>query len=131
MIRRARRHRAPLLIALALLGGSAPAEPDAPSVSHARVLDAGRYLIRIEIHCPEGEVDCDRVTYRGQNKRTGAKLELTGRTAHTMCADGKTPCRFLGYRFENQGFTYFVSESGELTVSDGDTVVVRENGTWK
>lgn len=127
----ARMPGARLLVGLVLLACNALAQSDSPPATQARVLDAGRYLIRIEVRCAEGEVDCAQVTYRGQNKRTGAKLELTGHTVHTTCADGKTPCRFLGYRFENQGFTYFVSDSGELTVSDGDTVVVRESGSWK
>lgn len=99
--------------------------------SAAQILDTPNYSIQIEVGCPEGEVTCDKVFYRGESKRTKRSISLLGRTAHSMCADGVTPCRFLGYVFRNDAFTYFVNDGGELVVLDGETVVVREQGVWK
>tara|TARA_R110002049_G_scaffold211505_1_gene382474 strand:- start:163 stop:552 length:390 start_codon:yes stop_codon:yes gene_type:complete len=108
---------------------SAPVKAD--ERSHAQILDTPNYSIRIEVRCPEGEVTCDNVVYRGESKRTKKSIRLVGSTAHSMCADGVTPCRFLGYVFRNDAFTYFVNGGGELVVLDGDTVVVSEQGVWK
>ena len=48
-----------------------------------------------------------------------------------MCKDGVTPCHALGYRFANRGFTYLVSETGELTVKHGVKTLVDEQGKWQ
>lgn len=116
---------------LALAGLAAPPVAGAADVGHVRVLETPGFVVRIETACEEGSISCDRVTYRGQSKRTRKALRLTGRTAHTTCADGVTPCRFLGYVFANGDTRYFVSEAGELLVRRGDAVLVREAGQWK
>lgn len=92
-------------------------------------LDTSTFEIRIEVRCEEGEVTCDDVKYVGKNKKTRESLELTGKTAHHMDADG-TPGRFLGYIFKNEGVTYFLSEEGMLRISKGEKVILEENGTW-
>jgi hypothetical protein len=121
----------PLGIAVAaLLSGSfAPAQSSAQLPG--RVLDTPHFLVRIEVRCAEGEVTCDDVVYAGRNKRTGASVTIVGRTSHTLCADGVTPCRFLGYAFETGGFRYFVGEDGQLLVRKGAKVLVQEFGSWQ
>ena len=85
--------------------------------------------VKIEVRCEEGEVTCDDVGYVGKNKKTGETLELTGKTAHHMNADGE-PGRFLGYVFKNKGVQYFLSEDGLLRITKGDDVLLEEKGTW-
>lgn len=92
-------------------------------------LDTASFKIKIDVRCEEGEVTCDDVKYVGKNKKTGESLELTGKTAHHMDAEG-TPGKFLGYVFKNNGVTYFLSEEGMLRVTKGDEVLLEENGTW-
>ena len=92
-------------------------------------LDTPSFKITIDVRCPEGEVTCDDVKYVGVNKKTGEKIKLTGKTAHHYDADG-TPTRFLGYIFKNDDVTYFLSEEGQLRVTRGDEVLLKENGTW-
>jgi hypothetical protein len=92
-------------------------------------LETPTFTIRIDVRCEEGEVTCEDVKYVGTNKKTGESLELTGKTAHHMSADG-TPGRFLGYLFKNKGVTYFLSEEGSLRITKGDDVLLQENGTW-
>ena len=101
----------------------------APGPSQVAKLETPNYLIRIEVNCPEGEVACDRVTYTGKSKKTGRELTLLGRTVHTLCADGVTPCRFVGYQFRNGTTTYVVTEEGELIVRDGGKVIIDERGS--
>lgn len=101
----------------------------APGPSQVAKLETPNYLIRIEVNCPEGEVACDRVTYTGKSKKTGRELTLLGRTVHTLCADGVTPCRFVGYQFRNGTTTYLVTEEGELIVRDGGKVIIDERGS--
>jgi hypothetical protein len=92
-------------------------------------LDTPSFKIEINVRCEEGEVTCDDVGYVGKNKKTGETLELTGKTAHHMDADG-TPTRFLGYIFKNEGVTYFLSEEGLLRITKGEKVLLQENGSW-
>jgi hypothetical protein len=110
-----------------LVAAPARADPD----EGAQILDTPGFTIRIEVRCPEGNVTCETVAYRGKSKRTGQVLALMGRTAHTTCADRVTPCRFLGYIFRSGAYSYFVSEAGDLVVSKGDKELVREAGAWR
>ncbi len=112
-------------IALAwLLAAAAPPATAATLVTPS-------FEVNIEVRCAEGNVSCDQVRYTGTSRKSGKSLSLKGRTHHTLCADGVTPCRFLGYIFKNGGITYFVSDAGQLTVSEGRKVLVQETGDWK
>lgn len=94
------------------------------------ILETPHYSVTITVHCAEGNVSCDQVTYKGTSKRSGNALTLSGTTWHTRCADG-SPCRFLGYRFENGNYRYLVHQSGLLEVLGGESdVLVREQGEW-
>ncbi|ERJ17498.1 hypothetical protein SSPSH_003710 [Salinisphaera shabanensis E1L3A] len=98
----------------------------------AAQLETPNYLIDITVACAEGNISCDRVVYEGRSKESGRTITLDGRTWHTRCADGATPCRFLGYRFDNGDTTYYVHEDGRLQVIRGcDDVLVNEQGTWR
>lgn len=89
------------------------------------------FSIEIKVHCAEGDVSCDKVGYVGKNRKTGSAVSLRGKTLHTLCADGVTPCRFLGYEFKNGDVRYRVLESGELLVTQGKKVLVQEQGEWR
>jgi len=89
------------------------------------------YEIRIDRLCPEGDVTCDHVRYHGTSRHSGRSIELMGRSLHTMCADGITPCHFVGYAFDNGDVRYLVTETGELRVTRGDEVLVRQQGRWR
>lgn len=100
------------------------------------ILETENYMIEITVRCSEGDVACERVSYKGINKTTGATLELHGETMHTPCRDGVTPCRFLGYRFRNGKTDYFVWEAGDnekgaLEVRTDRQVLLTERGIWK
>ena len=95
-----------------------------------RTLVTPHYTITIEDLCPEYDVGCDKVRYHAVSS-TGKTLTLMGKQAMAMCRDGVTPCHPLGYRFLHRGVTYFVSEDGELTVTQGKKTLVDEPGTWK
>lgn len=99
-------------------------------------LETENHLVEITVRCPEGYVTCDRVTYQGVNKKTGAAITLRGETMHHPCADGVTPCRFLGYRFRNGKHVYLVwedadGEQGTLEIRAGRQTLLTERGTWK
>ena len=94
-------------------------------------LDTAHYSIQISQQCPEGEVQCQQVIYKGVSKVSGASIELKGQSWHTRCADGVTPCRFLGYEFKNGRLRYLVHESGLLQViGSRGNVIVEEQGRW-
>ena len=106
-------------------------------IFHTHTLETPNHLISITPRCPEGDVTCDKVSYQGINKKTGAALKLNGgTTVHTTCADGITPCRFIGYSFRNGKHTYFIGEDpdgekGTLTVKKEGKVILTERGTWQ
>jgi len=85
----------------------------------AETLTTPSFRVTITRHCPEGYVTCNDVTYDGSNLNTGASLRLRGKTVHTTCGDGVTPCRFLGYEFRNRDYRYVVLEDGRLQVYQG------------
>ncbi|WP_226647857.1 hypothetical protein [Microbulbifer variabilis] len=100
-------------------------------VSHAEILTTANYEVKITRNCPEGYVYCENVTYEGKSKKSGNSIIITGETWYSLCKDGITPCRFLGYRFKNGNHHYLVYSEGVLEVIKGDnTVIIRENGTW-
>ena len=94
-------------------------------------LDTPNYKVEIQQLCPEGEVQCQNVVYIGISKVSGASIKLTGSAWHSLCADGVTPCRFLGYQFNNGRIRYLVHESGLLQViGSSGKVLLEEQGVW-
>lgn len=126
-----------LLLALGLICTTVTLSPDLgfPRVAiaqHQRVenLKTPNHRVVLRINCPEGTVICNNVSYYGINFRTGASITLKGRTLHRPCQDRVTPCQFLGYEFLNGNTRYFVGEDGQLTVTQGRRLILREMGTW-
>lgn len=103
----------------------------ASAFTFAQQLDTPNYTVEIQQLCPEGEVQCQQVLYKGTSKVSGASIELKGTAWHSLCADGVTPCRFLGYQFKNGRIRYLVHESGLLQViGSSGKVVLEEQGVW-
>ena len=44
----------------------------------AQQLDTPNYKVEIQQLCPEGEVQCQQVLYKGTSKVSGASIELKG-----------------------------------------------------
>ncbi len=97
----------------------------------AETLQTPNFRVTITSRCPEGTVTCEDVAYVGRDRRTGASIQLTGRTVHTTCADGVTPCRFVGYEFRNGDYRYIVTAAGELQVYRGQALLLQEQGSWE
>ena len=94
------------------------------------VLQTPSFTVTI-VGCAEGEVSCDNVKYLGVSRKTGNALSLTGKTLHTLAADGVTPGRFLGWQFRSGLTTYTVREEGVLDVRKGGKMLVSEQGRWE
>ncbi|BAZ41109.1 hypothetical protein NIES4101_70710 [Calothrix sp. NIES-4101] len=103
---------------LTLLAGAANAE----------TLKTKNFKVTITRNCPEGYVVCNNVTYVGRNLKTGQSIRLTGRTIHTVGADGVTPSRFLGYQFRNGQYIYQVTADNRLLVYNGKKLILQEQG---
>lgn len=116
------RMRSLLGLLLLVIAGASPA---------AQRLATESFDITIQTRCPEGVVGCDDVLYVGVHRKSGRSIRLVGRELHTRCADGVTPCRFLGYAFDNGSTRYLVSDEGRLIVRQGDRVLVEERGEWQ
>lgn len=86
------------------------------------------FEVTIDVRCGEGAVGCKQVQYTGMHRTSGRSITLTGETFHSRCADGVTPCRFLGYVFKNGSTVYTVLDSGMLIVEQGSKVLVNEQG---
>ena len=97
----------------------------------ARTLTTPSFVIRIKVNCAEGNVTCNDVTYVGTSRKTGKSITLRGKTKHSMCADGITPCRFQGYEFWNGKTYYRVLDDGSLSVMQQNRKLLEERGSWK
>jgi hypothetical protein len=97
----------------------------------ASTLTTPSFIIEIQQNCAEGNVTCDNVTYIGTNRKTGKSIRLRGRTKHSVCADGVTPCGFQGYEFRNGATYYRVLAEGDLLVMQGKKVLLEEKGSWE
>jgi hypothetical protein len=89
------------------------------------------YLVRITENCPEGEAGCQDVRYEGRNIKTGSSITLTGQAVVRLCADRVTPCSREGHRFRSGKVEYRVTPDGLLRVTQGDKVLVEEQGEWQ
>ncbi len=97
----------------------------------AETLETPSFVIKIDVRCAEGNVTCDDVIYSGTSKKTQKSIVLRGRTMHSKCADGVTPCQFQGYLFTSGHARYTITQDGELIVMQGEKTLVQERGTWK
>ncbi|MBL8382895.1 MAG: hypothetical protein JNM90_07480 [Burkholderiales bacterium] len=113
------------VLCAALLAGALASAPAADR------LVTPSYEVSIEVRCAEGVVACDDVRYTGVHRATGKSITLRGRSVHTRCADGVTPCRFLGHVFRSGDARYMVWESGVLEVRRGARLVLQEQGAWQ
>jgi hypothetical protein len=83
------------------------------------------YRITIHVHCAEGNISCDNVSYIGVRKKDNATITLKGETMNTNCKTGG--CRFYGYEFKNNDFIYRIYEpEGILNISKKGKLIFSE-----
>lgn len=94
-------------------------------------LETENFTIEI-VGCEEGAVSCDDLIYKGLNKNTNESITImNGKTLSSVCSDNVTPCRFIGYEFNNDGYVYSIYENGKLIVNSPDgVIIVEEEGRW-
>lgn len=100
------------------------------SAQTSQRLDTPGFKITITQLCEEGNVTCAKVRYTGVSKKSGKAITLRGKTMHSTCADGVTPCRFQGYEFKSGRVNYTVHADGRLVVTDGNKTLVDQQGMW-
>lgn len=105
--------------------------PGVAWAASSQVLTTPGYVVTITEQCAEGEVGCDNVLYSGVNRRSGKSLTLHGKALMHDCPGTTTPCHHIGWRFDNHGTTYTVTDAGVLEVTRGDKTLLRQTGTWQ
>lgn len=81
------------------------------------VLVTPEYRLEFTLNCAEGNVTCDDVELVIYNNLDQTiKDTAKGKTRHTTCADGLSPCRFIGYTFISGAATYEIHEDGKFEV---------------
>jgi len=83
------------------------------------------YEMSIEVSCVEGMISCDNVHMILNNKKTKESVSVIGSTLHTICADGATPCRFLGYKFQKDDLKYMIINQ-RFTIHESKKEIVSE-----
>ncbi|MCG6272035.1 hypothetical protein K6U70_07495 [Vibrio vulnificus] len=98
----------------------------------AETLTTDNFTIQIERECEEGMVTCDKIKFIYSPVGFETKQTVKGKTVHTKCADGITPCAFQGSEFVADGAKYFIHNSGVLEILDknGNQLLV-EQGKWQ
>jgi hypothetical protein len=101
-------------------------------VVFSETLTTDNFVIEVERGCEEGVVTCDTIKFIYLSVGIKQKQTVVGKTVHTKCADGITPCAFQGYKFQSDGAKYFIHNSGvlEVTDSEGNQLLV-EQGKWQ
>ncbi|QLK62995.1 hypothetical protein GE278_20555 [Enterobacteriaceae bacterium Kacie_13] len=89
--------------------------------------------IDIKVNCPEGEIECDDVSYDGINKKTGARLHLKGRVITNYYSHD-----FRGFEFKNGNYIYTLrphsaasndeTQIWNLNVSLHDKIIATDQG---
>lgn len=116
---------APLALILAATATCLPAH------AQAQRLRTQNFQVTVTRNCANDGPICDDVSYVGTNLNSGDMVRLNGTTVHTICADGITPCRFVGYQFRNGQYRYLVTHEGTLEVYRGRELLLQEQGTWE
>lgn len=100
------------------------------SLAQAGYLVTDSYVMAIKSGCEEGNVTCDKTLLVMKSRSSGNTILMRGNTLHRMCADGVTPCQFVGYRFQHSGVTYTVFEPGKLLITRASETLLEESGHW-
>jgi len=101
------------------------------SVVFGETLITDNFTIQIEHGCKEGEVTCEKIKFTYSPAGIEQKKIVMGKSLHTKCADGITPCAFQGYEFLADGAKYVIYKSGVLEVIDNENnQLLVEQGKW-
>ena len=93
-----------------------------------RHLETMHYKVTIREFCPN-DFDCYHIEYQAISS-SGKSIALHGSHLWHNCPGTNDPCHPVGYFFKNKGVSYTVSEDGELTVTQGQKVLLDEHGKW-
>mgnify|MGYP000465112909 CR=1 FL=1 len=102
--------------------------------THADVLVTPSAKAIITQLCEEGEVTCSEVKLELVEVSSDTTLHAFGKTLHSTCSDGTTPCAFQGWEFYHQNgvASIFISPVGKVTMQNQDgEVTFEESGTWQ
>ncbi|MEP0177853.1 MAG: hypothetical protein ABJH28_10890 [Paraglaciecola sp.] len=98
---------------------------------NAESLITQSYEIAVKWKCGEGFVSCENIEFSVKNKTGGMTNTYTGKSSHSVCADGVTPCKFQGYEFKVGNLNYSLYMRGLLEVlNNNDELVLSEKGEW-
>ena len=105
-----------------------------PAFTHAGELVTPSAKAIITQLCEEGEVTCSKVKLELIEISSDTTLHAFGKTRHSKCRDGTTPCTFQGWEFYNKNgvATIFITSAGTVTMkSQEGEVTFEESGTWR
>ena len=98
--------------------------------SHAATLETRNYTIEITPLCGEAVRDCEQFAYAGTHNRSGVRTNITGKPGMRACI-GSKPCDPLGWQFYDGNTSYFISQDGQVIVTNGRKTLVNERGAWR
>jgi hypothetical protein len=81
--------------------------------------------------CEEGVVSCYDVPVTIRNLKNGVLEKVLGKTVHTLCGDGVTPCAFQGYQFKYSNSQFMINNSGKVIITASNGSVKTEDGEWQ
>jgi hypothetical protein len=100
----------------------------AQSTPAALVLKTDHYVATIYRGCVTAKPNCDPPELALLDATGISTARFRGRLVFTAC--GKKVCALDGYEFSTATVRYFVSMSGNLSITSGMNKIVDEPGKW-
>lgn len=89
------------------------------------------YEIEVAWNCGEGYVSCENIEFKVTNLISLKVETFIGRSNHSICADGVTPCKFQGYEFNSGELRFSLFNRGLLEITKSPTEsILNEEGKW-
>jgi len=94
------------------------------------VLETKSFLIKITEVRQKNVTNDLSVIYSGMDKNYSRGITLKGEDTYEVDTNG-VPLQLLGWTFRNGDITYYVSDEGDLKVTQGENVLVSDRGQWR
>jgi hypothetical protein len=96
--------------------------------AHAETVVTPTFVIVIVRNCEMGFLGCQDVLFVRVNRNDGESISVKGSETYRSCRGTSDICEVTGYLFKSGDVVYEINRDNFLTVHDGKSVLVEEQG---